>query len=334
MSLMTVASMITIWKLAPAIAAGNVLIIKTPELTPLYGQKLAQLVVEAGFPPGVINIICGLGNVAGQALAEHTLVRKLSFTGSGIVGRKILESSARSNLKRITIELGGKGPSIVFADAAWDNALENTVAGITVNNGQICAAGSRIYVQDDIYDRFVAEFSRRSKHAVYGDPLLQGTTKGPVVSLGQKTRVERYIKTALDENTNILHGGASETATDGYFVANTAFCDVAPAATIMKEEIFGPVASIARFSTEEEVIALANDSPYGLSAAVFTQDITRAMRVSSAIECGQVTVNMWGTVNANTPFGGFKESGFGRDLGRESLSEWSQVKCIKINLKI
>lgn len=330
---MFVISMITIWKLAPAIAAGNTLIIKTPELTPLYGQKLAQLIAEAGFPPGVINILCGLGNVAGQALADHSLVRKLSFTGSGAVGRKILESSARTNLKKVTVELGGKGPSIVFADAAWENALLHTTLGITVNNGQICAAGSRIYVQDEIYDRFVAEFSERTKNAVCGDPLLQSTTKGPVVSKQQKARVEQYIQTGLEENTKMLHGDTTSTASSGHFVPNTAFVDVSPNATIMREEIFGPVASIAKFSKESEVIELANDSLYGLSAAVFTQDINRAIRVGNAIECGQITVNMWGTLNANTPFGGFKESGFGRDLGKDALDGWTQVKCIKVNLQ-
>ncbi|UNI16365.1 Aldehyde dehydrogenase (NAD(+)) [Purpureocillium takamizusanense] len=327
--------MITIWKLAPAIAAGNTLIIKTPELAPLYGQKLAQLIVEAGFPPGVINIICGLGPVAGQALADHHLVRKVSFTGSAAVGRRILESSARTNLKRVTVELGGKGPTCVFADADWENALAHVTAGITVHNGQICAAGSRIYIQDEIYDRFVAEFSKRTKDAVAGDPLLDSTVKGPLVSAGQRARVEGYIQKALKEDTKLLHGADAsslQVPSKGHFVPNTAFVDVQPSATIMREEVFGPVASIARFHTEEEVVALANDSEYGLSAAIFTSDVTRAMRISDAVECGQVTVNMWGTVNANTPFGGYKQSGFGRDLGKEGLDEWMNVKCVKVNL--
>lgn len=324
------------WKLGPAIAAGNTLIIKTPELAPLYGQKLAQLIAEAGFPPGVINILCGLGNVAGQALADHALVRKISFTGSTAVGRRILESASRTNLKRVTVELGGKSPSIVFADAAWENALFHTTMGITVHNGQICAAGSRIYVQDDIYDRFVAEFSARTKDAVAGDPLLDSTSKGPLVSAGQKARVTAYIGTALQEGTKLLHGGergADSAPSGGHFVPNTAFVDVAPTATVMREEIFGPVASIARFKTEEEAIALANDNCYGLAASVFTVDVNRAIRVSNAIEAGQVTVNMWGTVNAGTPFGGIKESGFGRDLGKDALEDWTQVKCVKFNLQ-
>ncbi|XP_044714412.1 aldehyde dehydrogenase family domain-containing protein [Hirsutella rhossiliensis] len=245
--------MITMWKLAPAIAAGNTVIVKTPEIAPLYAQKLAQLIREAGFPPGVVNIVCGLGQVAGQALADHMLVRKISFTGSTAVGRRILESSARTNLKKVTVELGGKGPSIVFADASWENALLHTTMGITVHNGQICAAGSRIYVQDEIYDRYVAEFSARTKDSVAGDPLAGQHHQGSLV------------------------------------------------------------ASIARFKTEEEVVGLANDTNYGLSAAVFTDDINKAMRVSDAIECGQ-------------------ESGFGRDLGQEALEEWTQVKCVKFSI--
>ncbi|PFH56837.1 hypothetical protein XA68_15929 [Ophiocordyceps unilateralis] len=333
--------MITLWKLAPAVAAGNTIIIKTPEAAPLYGQKLAQLIKEAGFPPGVINILCGLGPVAGQALADHPLVRKISFTGSGGVGRRILESSARGNMKRVTVELGGKGPSIVFADAEWENALLHTTMGITAHNGQICAAGSRIYVQDEIYDRFIAEFSARTRESVIGDPLLDSTTKGPLVNAAQKSRVRGYIQTALKEGNRLLHGGDgqdteqpsdSSSTKDGHFVPNTAFVDVPPTATIMREEIFGPVASIARFKSEEEAIALANDSSLGLSAAVFTNDISRAIRVSDAIECGQVTVNMWGAVNVNTPFGGFKESGMGRDLGKEAMEEWTEIKSVKLNI--
>ncbi|KAH6961795.1 aldehyde dehydrogenase domain-containing protein [Ilyonectria sp. MPI-CAGE-AT-0026] len=325
--------MITMWKLAPAIAAGNTLIIKTPELAPLYGQKLAELIVEAGFPPGVINILCGLGTVAGQALADHAEVRKLSFTGSVGVGRSILASSARTNLKRVTLELGGKGPTIIFADADWENALLWASMGITVHNGQICAAGSRIYVQDEIYDRFIAEFSARTKDAVTGDPLLDTTAKGPVISSVQKNRILQYIAKAKQEGTQLLHGGQDEvTSSKGHFVPNTAFTEVSPDATVMREEVFGPVASIAKFKTEQEVVDFANDSNYGLAAAVFTTDVNRAIRVSEQIECGMITINSWGTLNANTPFGGFKHSGFGRELGQDALNDWTQVKCVKFSV--
>ncbi|RYP09167.1 hypothetical protein DL764_001438 [Monosporascus ibericus] len=300
--------MITMWKLAPAIASGNTLIIKSPEVAPLFGQKLGQLVAEAGFPPGVINIVCGLGNVAGQRLAEHNEVRKLSFTGSAVVGRAIMAIAAKTNLKKVTLELGDKGPSIVFADADWNNALFWTTAGITVHNGQICAAGSRIYVQDEIYDKFVEEFSARSRESVAGDPLLKTTTKGPLVSGLQKERVMGYVKKGQEECLEVLYGDRVD------------------------DEIFGPVATISRFKTEEEAIALANDSEYGLAASVSTSRVDRAMRISDAVEAGVVTINMWGTVNANTPFGGIKQSGFGRDCGEEAIDEWTETKCVQFNM--
>jgi aldehyde dehydrogenase (NAD+) len=326
--------MITGWKLAPALAAGNCLIIKTPELAPLYGQKLAQLIKEAGFPAGVVSVLCGTGNEAGARLAEHPRIWKLSFTGSPRVGRSILAASAKSNLKKVTLELGGKGPSIVFADANWKNALMWTSAGITVNNGQVCAAGSRIYVQDTIYEQFVKEFSEISREAVAGDPLLGTTTKGPLISKTQKETVMKLIKAGVDENSGKLLHGADDSSFDpkGHFVPNTAFADVKADATIMREEIFGPVASIAPFKTEEEVIRLSNDTTYGLAGAVFTDDVHKAIRVSNALECGQITVNMWGYNTANTPFGGYKSSGIGRDCGKEAIEGWTQVKSIKLNI--
>lgn len=233
--------MITAWKLGPAIAAGNTLVIKTPEAAPLWAQKLASLVQEAGFPPGVINILCGLGSVAGQALAEHPGVKKLSFTGSTAVGRSILKAAATSNLKRVTLELGGKGPCIVFSDADLENALFWTSLGITSNKSQVCVAGSRIYVQDSIYDEFIEAFSDRSRNAVQGDPVLTGTTKGPVINSSQHAKVLGYIERAKGEGGRLLHGG-ERLDTKGYFVPNTAFADVPQSAAIMKEELFGPVA--------------------------------------------------------------------------------------------
>jgi aldehyde dehydrogenase (NAD+) len=320
--------MITIWKLAPCIAAGNTLVIKTPELCPLYGQKLGELIREAGFPPGVINIVCGLGKVAGKRLAEHPIVKKISFTGSPGVGRQILASSARTNLKKVTLELGGKGPSVVFDDADIENALFWTMIGITANNGQVCIAGSRIYVQDTIYEQFVQEFSKRSREAVHGDPLLATTTKGPIISAGQRDKILNFVNKGKEEGARLLHGG-EKLPGKGHFIANTAFADVAQDSTIMQEEVFGPFVSIASFKTEEEAIAKANDTSYGLSAAVFTSNLDRAFRVTEAIEAGQVTVNIWGTVNANTPFGGVKESGFGREMGKEALDEWTIPKVVK-----
>lgn len=285
--------MIAFWKLAPAIAAGNVLVLKTPENTPLWGQKLAELVKDSGFPPGVINIVCGYGSVAGQALSENMDVRKIAFTGSPGVGRQILTSAAKSNLKRVSLELGGKSPSIIFEDADWENALFWTTLGITASNGQICAAGSRIYVQATIYDRFLTDFTRRLRDSVPGDPFSPQTTKGAVASKAQLEKIVEYVDKGKASGARLLHGG-QQLAAGGYLIENTAFADVAQDADIMREEVFGPLASIASFTSEEEVIAKANDSAYGLSAAVFTNDVNRAFRVSEALESGQVTINSWG----------------------------------------
>lgn len=239
--------MITIWKLAPAIAAGNALIIKTPELAPLYAQKLAELVKEAGFPPGVISILCGLGSVAGQALAEHSGVKKIAFTGSAAVGREILRAAAGSNLKKVTLELGGKGPSVVFADANLENALFWTTLGITANNGQVCAAGSRIYVHASIYDEFLLSFAEKLTNTSHGDPLSSATGKGPVISKRQRDRIVEYIRQAKESGIRLLAGG-DEINQKGHFVPNAAFADVPENARIMQEEIFGPVAVSIRGS--------------------------------------------------------------------------------------
>lgn len=233
--------MIMMWKVAPAIAAGNTLIVKTPEAAPLIGQKLAALILEAGFPAGVINVLCGEGRIAGQALAEHMGVRKISFTGSTAVGRQIMKAAAGSNLKKVSLELGGKGPSIVFADADLDNALFWTVLGFTANSGQVCVAGSRIYVQEDIYDKFLDSFRQRlAGPAVYGDPLDPKTTKGPLINKAQYERVLDHIVRAKNEGVRLLLGGEA-LGDKGYFVANTAFVDVPDDAAIMSEEVFGPV---------------------------------------------------------------------------------------------
>jgi aldehyde dehydrogenase (NAD+) len=233
--------MITIWKLAPAIAAGNVLIIKTAELTPLYGIKLAQLVLEAGFPAGVIQILTGLGTVTGKAMSQHMEISKLAFTGSGTVGRQIMIEAARSNLKKVTLELGGKSPSIIFDDADLENAVFWAVIGITAHNGQICVAGSRLYVQKGIYDKFVEKFREMSLKAVAGDPLLQDSTKGPVISKVQHEKILGHIQKGVEQGAKLLYGG-KDVEGKGNFVENTAFVDVGEEMSMMQEEIFGPVA--------------------------------------------------------------------------------------------
>lgn len=235
--------MITIWKLAPALATGNVLIIKSSEMSPLYAQRLAELVKEAGIPAGVVNIVTGEGASAGQALSEHMEVRKVAFTGSAVAGRKILQAASRTNLKKVSLELGGKGPSIVFDDCDLENALLWTRIGITANNGQICAAGSRIYVQDTIYDRFIEAYQKAaaSNPTVAGNPLDPATTKGPIVNCTQHQKILEYIRQGKESGARLLFGG-EKIGEKGYFVQNTAFADVADDATIMREEIFGPVA--------------------------------------------------------------------------------------------
>ncbi|KAG0161406.1 hypothetical protein PDIDSM_8940 [Penicillium digitatum] len=325
--------MITIWKLAPALVTGNFLIIKPSELSPLYAQKLAELVKEAGIPPGVVNIVAGEGASAGQALSEHMDVRKIAFTGSDLSGRKILQAASRTNLKKVSLELGGKGPSIVFDDCDIENALLWTRIGITANNGQICAAGSRIYVQASIYDRFIEAYKKAAMDAptVAGDPLDASTTKGPVVSRVQHEKILDFIRQGKECGAKLLFGG-ERIGNTGYFVENTAFADVGDDATIMREEIFGPVASISKFTTEEEAIFKANNSHHGLSAAIFTSNLNRAHRVTKELESGQVTVNAWAMLAPNVPFGGVKQSGFGRDMGEDALEGWTTVKAVKYHI--
>lgn len=232
--------MLTCWKIAPCIAAGNTLIIKPPELAPLSALHLAKLIVEAGFPPGVVNIVPGLGSTAGSALAHHMKIRKIAFTGSTLTGRAILKASAQSNLKKVSLELGGKSPAIVFEDADFEEAVTWAVIGITMGEGEICAAGSRIYVQDTIYDKFLKAFSEKCKHAVLDDPLKSGTGKGPLISDQQREKVLTYIENAKASGTPLLHGG--KRIGDSNAIENTAFFDVPEDSPIMKEEIFGPVA--------------------------------------------------------------------------------------------
>ncbi|EMD68566.1 hypothetical protein GGP41_003221 [Bipolaris sorokiniana] len=320
--------MLTCWKIAPCIAAGNTLIIKPPEVAPLSALHLAKLIAEAGFPPGVINIIPGLGSTAGSALAHHMKVRKIAFTGSTLTGRAILKASAESNLKKVSLELGGKSPTIIFDDADFEEAVTWAAIAITAGEGEICAAGSRIYVQDTVYERFLKAFSERCKNAAPGDPMAPETNKGPLISDQQREKVSSYIESAKANGTPLLHGGKRIGSSNA--IENTAFFDVPEDSPVMREEIFGPVASIAKFHDEEDVVQKANNSEYGLSAAVFTKDLARAHRVADHLESGQVTINAWGMLAANMPFGGHKQSGFGRDGGLEALEDWTTVKAVKI----
>jgi len=319
------------WKIGPAIATGNVVVIKTAEQTPLSGLVAASLIKEAGFPPGVINIISGIGKIAGAALSSHMDVDKIAFTGSTIVGRQIMKAAAGSNLKKVTLELGGKSPNIVFNDADLENAISWVNFGIFFNHGQCCCAGSRVYVQSGIYDKFVERFKARAIANKVGDPFAADTFQGPQVSQLQFDRIMGYISEGKKEGATVVTGGGRH-GDKGYFIQPTIFSDVTEDMKIMQEEIFGPVCSISKFETEEEIIATGNNSTYGLAAAVHTTNLNTALRVANNIRAGTVWVNSYNMLHHQIPFGGFKESGIGRELGEAALSNYTQCKSVSIRL--
>ncbi|KAI1167236.1 aldehyde dehydrogenase [Nemania serpens] len=319
------------WKIGPALATGNTVVLKSAEQTPLSALVLCNLVKEAGFPAGVLNIISGIGRVAGAALASHMDVDKIAFTGSTLVGRTIMKAAAASNLKKVTLELGGKSPNIVFDDADIDQAISWVNFGIYYNHGQCCCAGSRIYVQEGIYDKFVAAFKARAEQNTVGDPFDENTFQGPQVSQLQFDRIMGYIEHGKKDGATIETGGVRH-GDKGYFIKPTIFSNVTPDMKIMQEEIFGPVCAIAKFKDESEAIKLGNDSTYGLAAAVHTNDINTALRVSRNLKAGTVWVNCYNMLHHQVPFGGFKESGMGRELGEAALLNYTQNKSVAIRL--
>jgi len=319
------------WKIGPAIAAGNTVVLKTAEQTPLSGLVAASLIKEAGFPPGVVNVISGFGKVAGAAISTHMDVDKVAFTGSTVVGRQILKAAAGSNLKKVTLELGGKSPNIVFDDADIDNAISWVNFGIFFNHGQCCCAGSRVYVQEGIYDKFVQRFKERAAKNVVGDPFAADTFQGPQVSKVQFDRIMDYIKAGKEAGANVEIGG-NRKGDKGYFIEPTIFSNVTEDMKIVQEEIFGPVCSISKFKTQEEVIKLGNSTTYGLAAAVHTKSLNTAIEVSNALRAGTVWVNTYNTLHHQLPFGGYKESGIGRELGEDALANYVQTKTVNIRL--
>lgn len=323
--------LIASWKIGPALACGNTIILKPSEVTPLTALRLAELVTEAGFPAGVFNVLPGLGSVAGQAITEHNDIGKVSFTGSTIVGRKIMETAAKTNLKRVTLELGGKSPTIIFDDADLEQAIKWAAGGIFMHSGQVCAAGSRIFVQEGIYDKFVEIFKGAAQSFKRGDGFDPSVNQGPLVSQTQLERVLGYIEAGKQEGAKLQVGGAKAGA-EGYFVEPTIFTDVKADMKIVREEIFGPVAVIVKFKTEEEVIQLANDTVYGLSSNVFSQNINRALRVAHALEAGSAYINQAAVPDFQVSFGGVKQSGFGKDMGEYALESYTQVKAVHVNL--
>ncbi|KAM5342044.1 hypothetical protein ACJ41O_015075 [Fusarium nematophilum] len=319
------------WKIGPALATGNTVVMKTAEQTPLSGLVFTQFIHQAGFPPGVFNLVTGLGKVAGAALSSHMDVDKVAFTGSTVVGRQIMKAAAASNLKKVTLELGGKSPNIIFNDADIDEAIEWVNFGIYYNHGQVCSAGSRVFVQEGIYDRFLAAFKKRAEKNQVGDPFSEDTFQGPQVSQLQYDRVMAYIDSGKSEGATVVTGGDRH-GKEGYFIQPTIFSDVQPSMKIMREEIFGPVCAIAKFKDEEEAIQLANDTNYGLAAAVHTQNLNTAIRVSNAIQAGTVWINCFNMLHHQLPFGGYKESGIGRELGEAALANYTQNKSVAVRL--
>ncbi|ESZ92839.1 aldehyde dehydrogenase [Sclerotinia borealis F-4128] len=319
------------WKIAPAVATGNTVVLKTAEQTPLSALVAANLIKEAGFPPGVINIISGFGKTAGAAIAAHMDVDKIAFTGSTPVGRQIMKAAAGSNLKKVTLELGGKSPNIVFNDADIENAISWVNFGIFFNHGQVCCAGSRVYVQEGIYDKFIERFKARALANKVGDPSHHETFQGPQVSQLQFDRIMGYIDDGKKSGATIVTGGERH-GDKGYFIQPTIFSDVTEDMKIMQEEIFGPVCSIAKFTTEEEIIKISNGSNYGLASGIHTQNLNTALRVSNALKAGTVWVNCYNMLHHQVPFGGYKESGIGRELGEAALSNYTQTKSVRIRL--
>jgi betaine-aldehyde dehydrogenase len=319
------------WKLAPALAAGCTCILKPAEQTPLTALEFANWFEEAGLPPGVVNIINGFGETTGAALVAHPGVDKVAFTGSAAVG-KIIVKSAADSLKRVTLELGGKSPNIFFAEADWEAAVDGALFGVFINQGEVCSAGSRILVEKKIYPKFVESMTEKAKRIKLGPPLERETKMGPLVSKEQYDRVQSYLEVGKQEAKVAIGGGRPKQFGKGYYVEPTIFYDVENTARIAREEIFGPVASVIPFDGEADAIRIANDTPYGLAAAVWTRDIYKAFRVVKSLRAGIVWVNHMQPTYVEAPWGGYKQSGFGRELGPWGLEEYLETKQVFVNL--
>ncbi|MBP8296223.1 MAG: aldehyde dehydrogenase family protein [Burkholderiales bacterium] len=323
----------SMWKIGPALATGCTVVLKPAEEASLSALRLGELILDAGVPPGVVNIITGFGETAGAALAAHAGVDKLSFTGSHLTGRNIVHASA-GNLKRLALELGGKSPDIVFADADLDAAVPGAAMAIFANSGQICSAGSRLFVQRPVYDEFVRRVADYGKGLRVGRGTDTDTQIGPLVSKRQVERVTGYLNLGTREGATVLSGGSRLTEgayAKGYFVPPTVFAEVRDDMRICQEEIFGPVVCAIPFDTEEEAIKRANATPFGLGSGVWTRDVGRAFRLSRALRAGSVWVNCYQLMDPAMPFGGYKMSGYGRESGLQQLEEYLQVKALWVN---
>jgi len=318
------------WKLGPALAAGNTVILKPAEQTPMSALRLGDLVLEAGFPEGVVNIITGFGEDTGAPLAAHPDVDKVAFTGSTEVGKMIVKAAA-GNLKKVTLELGGKSPNVVFKDADLETAIPNAASAIFFNHGQCCCAGSRLYVEQEIFDKVVAGVAEHAGNIKLGCGLDPDTDMGPLVSEEQFSRVTGFIDSGQTEGAKVATGGKRHGG-EGYFVEPTVLVDTNPNMKVVREEIFGPVVTAMPFKDPEEIIPIANNTNYGLAAGVWTQDIGKAHRLASHIKAGTVWINCYNIFDAALPFGGYKESGWGREMGGDILEAYTQVKSVCVQV--
>lgn len=324
------------WKLAPCLAAGNTTVFKPAEVTPLSAIKLFEIIEEVGFPAGAANLVLGAGPVVGHELAASPLVDKIAFTGGTVTGRSIMQA-ASGNLKKISLELGGKSPNIVFADADFDAAVEFAMFGIFANQGQVCSAGSRLLLEDSIHDRFIEALIERTKKIRVGNGLEESTEMGPLISPAHIQKVLSYIEIGKAEGAELVLGGRRLTGADhakGNFVEPTIFINTKPEMRIVQEEIFGPVLVVQRFADEEEAVRLANDSVYGLAGGVFTQDGAKALRVIRKLRAGITWINTYHPTYNEAPWGGYKQSGIGRELGTYGLDAYTEIKQININLQV
>jgi betaine-aldehyde dehydrogenase len=319
------------WKLAPALAAGCTCVLKPAEQTPLTALEMANWLADVGLPPGVVNIITGFGETAGAPLVRHPDVNKIAFTGSAVVGKQIVKMAA-DMVKRVTLELGGKSPNIFFADADFEAAIDGALFGVFINQGEVCSAGSRILVEQSIYPRFVEAMAEKTKSIKLGAPLERDTKMGPLVSKEQYERVRSYQDLGKQEARLVVGGGRPASIGKGYYIEPTIFSDVDNSARIAREEIFGPVAAVIPFKDEVEAVRIANDTPYGLAAAVWSRDIFKALRMVKALRAGIVWVNHMQPTYVEAPWGGYKQSGFGRELGPWGIEEYLETKQVHINL--
>lgn len=319
------------WKLAPALATGCTVVLKPAEETPLSALRLGELIMEAGFPKGVVNIVTGEGLEAGAPLAHHRDVDKVAFTGSTEVGHAIVKASSESNLKKITLELGGKSPNIIFPDADLEKAIPGVASAIFYNHGQCCCAGSRLYVHEEVYEQVLQGVSDIAKKMKVGDPFEATTEMGPLVSQVQFDRVTAYLDIGRTEGATTLAGGGSMDK-DGYFVQPTVLADVNKDMKVVKEEIFGPVLCASQFKDIDDIVAQANDSEYGLAAGVWSKDISKAHHVTKQLRSGSVWINCYNIFDAALPFGGYKQSGWGREMGKEVLELYTETKAVTVSL--